>query len=163
MTKYTVTMTERGGIMAAGYMVRTDMRNAATDCPALWNAKFGPQMAAFPADPSHLNESYGISTNTDFKTGAFDYWAAMPLAPGATTPPGMKTIEIPAGIYGVCALPGLEDIGPAYEFLEKEWLPSQKEYDFDTANGMFYELYGPDYLTEGKLAIYCKLAPRENL
>lgn len=161
MAKYGVTVVERGGITAAGYMVRTDMQRASTDCPALWSEKFGPEMAAFPADPNFPHESYGISANTDFETGAFDYWAAMPLAPGATPPRGMRTIAIPGGTYCVCALPGLADIGPAFEFLEKEWLPGQKEYDFDEAGGMFYELYGPDYMTEGKLAIYCKLTPRK--
>lgn len=161
MTKYPVGVKERGQITAAGYMVRTDMQRAMTDCPALWEKKFGPEMEAFPADPAFPHESYGISTNTDMENGAFDYWAAMPLAPGATPPKGMRTIDIPAGIYCVCALPGLADIGPAFEFLEKEWLPGQKKYDFDMASGMFYELYGLDYMTEGKLTIYCKLTPRK--
>lgn len=153
---FQVEIVERPAILAAGFKTRTSMAKASVDCGALWSDKFGPVMCAFPADPAFPNESYGISTVVDQAAGVFDYWAVMPLKPGSDTPEGMETVELPAGSYAVCPLGSLAEITPAFDYIYQKWAPAQTKYALDMA-APFYELYRDDYMTTGKLSIYCRL------
>lgn len=139
-----------------GFKIRTDMQHTSVDCPKLWMEKFGPIMCSLPADPAYPGQSYGLSTNADTATGAFDYWATMPLAPDAEIPAGMESVILPAGEYLVCDLETLADIGPAFGAVYEEWLPSQTDYKLDML-APFFELYGPQYLKNGRLSIGCRL------
>lgn len=154
MANFTVNIVERPVLKTAGLKVRTTMQKASVDCPALWEKEFGPQMWSFPVDPAFPNASFGVSIMLDSDT--FDYWAVMPIAPGAPVPAGMDRLEIPGGLYAECAIASLAELGEAYTFIYMNWGPAQKKYALNM-QGASYELYTNEFMTTGKLTIYCPL------
>ena len=154
MAELTVSIVDRPEIKTAGLKVRTTMAKASQDCPSIWQNDFGPRMEAFPADPAFPNQSYGLSIMLDSET--FDYWAVMPLAPGADVPEGMDTITIPGGKYAECHLESLAQLGEAYTYIYGPWAAGQSGYGMNM-QGICYELYTDEYMKTGKLSIYCPL------
>lgn len=148
---YSVKMAERPAEALVGIKVTTDMARSATDCPRLWREVFGPRMPEVKFDGEM--RSFGVSVVTDPKTGAFDYWAAMPLAKGAPTPDGMATLALPGGLYAECAVESLAALAGAYQYVYSEWAPSQKRYQLDMARPC-YEYYPADYLRTQRFRLY---------
>lgn len=157
MSKFTVTVVERPTVKTAGVKVRTTMNKAMRDCPALWEKEFGPRMDSFPVDPKFAGQSFGVSIMVDNE--AFDYWAVMPIDPAAPLPEGMDYLQIPGGLYAECHLASLAELGDAYTHLYMEWGPGQEKYAVNM-QGAGYELYTCDYLTSGKLSLYCPLVEK---
>lgn len=148
---YTVTIVDRPAETLAGLKVATDMERASIDCPKLWEKDFGPRMCEFKLEGEP--RSYGVSCVTDLKTGAFDYWAAMPIADPADIPPGMATVDLPAGPYAECAIPSLEALSEAYTYIYSRWLPQQPGYEAANEHPS-YELYMDDFMETGRLILY---------
>ena len=149
-----VKIVERPGVKTAGIKVRTTMDKAGSDCLKLWEKDFGPQMARFPADPAHPNESYGVSVMVD--SDSFDYWAVMPIAAGTPVPAGMDIFEIPGGLYAEYPVDSLEKLPESFTYLYMHWAPQQERYTVNM-QGVGYELYTQEYLNTGALTIYCPL------
>lgn len=154
MSEFQVTVTERPEIRSAGVKVRTTMQKAGQDCPELWEKRFGPVMASFPADPAHANESYGVSVMVDDEN--FDYWATMPLRPDAQPPEDMDILTIPGGFYARCEVPSLAKLGDAFTYIYGEWAAGQDKYTLNL-QGVGYELYTCEFMQTGKLTIFCAL------
>lgn len=156
MPQFDITIVSRPAIICAGDKVVTTMKNASIACPALWE-KFGPRMCSAPANPEFPDESYGASVMLN--ENDFEYWAVMPLAPGAEVPQGMEKITLPAGEYAHCSLPSLKELGDAYTYIYGDWAKTRKDYGLDM-QGVSYELYRSDFMKTGKLAIYCPLVKK---
>lgn len=154
MAAFQINIVERPALKTAGLMVATTMQNASVDCPTLWEKDFGPRMESFPADPAHLNESYGVSVMTGECT--FDYWAVMPLKPGAAVPEGMRNFDIAGGVYAECHLNSLAELSGAFTYIYMDWAATQKKHALNM-QGVSYELYTCEYLESGKLTVYCPL------
>lgn len=153
MSKFDIAIVNRPVTDCAGIMVKTSMEKASVDCPALWES-FGPRMCEVSANPEFPDQSFGASVMTS--ESGFDYWALMPLAPGAAVPEGMKTFTLPAGDYAECRLGSLKEMGDAYKYIYTEWPSSQEKYGLDMG-GVSYEGYTSDYMKTGELVIYCPL------
>ena len=154
MATFTVTVVERPAVRTAGLKVRTSMAKASQDCPAIWQNEFGPRMESFPADPAHPGQSYGASIMLDSEN--FDYWAVMPIAPGAQVPEGMDILEIPGGLYAECKLLSLKELGDAYTYIYGDWIKEQGKYALNMQAACL-ELYTWDFMKTGELTIYCPL------
>ncbi len=154
MTQLDVRIEDRPAIRCAGLKVRTTMQKASIDCPAIWQNSFGPRMDSFPADPQYPQQSYGASVMVD--SDSFDYWALMPLAPGADVPDGMDVFTLPAGPYATTQVAGLDKLGDAFTYVYGAWIADQKNYTLNM-QGVGYELYTYDFMTTGELSIYCPL------
>lgn len=152
MPEFSVKIVERPAIRAAGFKVATTMEKAGVDCPEIWSKTFAPHMESFPADPARRHESFGVSAMTS--ESDFDYWAVMPLAPGANVPGGMAEITIQGGVYAECPVKSLEELGAAFNHVYTTWPQSQKEYAPDFQKPC-YELYTDDFMKNGNLVIYC--------
>ena len=157
MAQFSIAIENRPEIRCAGLKVRTTMQKASVDCPAIWSDKFGPRMDSFPADPAFPDQSYGASVMLDSDT--FDYWALMPLAPGADVPEGMDVFTLPAGPYAEAKLANLSELGDAYTYIYGEWAAGQEKYAL-SMQGVSYELYTCDFISTGKLAVYCPLTEK---
>jgi AraC family transcriptional regulator len=154
MPEFTVTIVERPRLRTAGLKVRTTMGKASEDCPRLWTEEFEPRMADFPADPAYAGQSYGVSVMVD--ADSFDYWAVMPLAPGAALPEGMAELDIPGGFYAECPIGSLAELPDAFTHIYSEWGGKQEGYALDM-NGIGYELYTCEFMKTGALTLYCAL------
>ena len=108
-----------------GMVVRTDMQKASTECPAIWEV-FEQRIASLP-NSENINEAYGVSLMIG-GDGTFDYWAAAETPADAAVPEGMKTIELPAGLYACTFAPNLEGIEAVYKEMYTEWPQQQSEY-----------------------------------
>lgn len=154
MAQFPITVVDRPEIRCAGMKVRTTMQKASVDCPAIWQNQFGPLMDSFPADPAYPGQSYGASVMID--SDNFDYWALMPLAPGADIPGGMDVFTLPGGPYAEANLANLAELGDAYTYIYGEWGGAQDKYTLNM-QGVGYELYTFDFCSTGKLIVYCPL------
>ena len=154
MQQFSVAIVTRPTIKTAGLAVRTTMQLAAVDCPHLWEKEFGPRMMDFPVNPELPGQSYGVSVMVDEVT--FDYWAVMPIAPGATVPEDMDVLTLAGGLYAECHINSLEQLKDAYAYIYMDWPTTQARYALDMT-GASYELYTADWLTSGKLTVYCPL------
>lgn len=157
MAQFAVTVVERPAVKTAGLKVRTSMAKASQDCPRIWEQEFGPRMESFPADPQQAGQSYGVSIMLDSET--FDYWAVMPIAPGADVPEGMDILEIPGGLYVECHLDSLAQLGDAYTYIYTAWGSTNGKYALNM-QGASLELYTCEYLNSGKLTIYCPVVEK---
>lgn len=157
MSKFTVAVVERPPIRTAGLKVRTSMQKAMQDCPALWEKEFGPRMESFPVDPQFADQSYGVSIMVDSE--AFDYWAVMAIDPAAQLPDGMDYLQIPGGLFVECHLASLAELGDAYTYIYMDWGKNQKKYALNM-QGASYELYTCEFMSSGKLSIYCPVVEK---
>lgn len=159
MSDFHVEIVERPEIVTAGVKVATTMEKCGVDCPALWEKNFGPRMADFPADPRYPNQSFGVSVMID--QSAFDYWAVMPLREGAAIPTGMEKLVLAGGSYAECRLNGLAELGDAYNYVYLKWAAAQEKFVLNMAEASI-ELYTSEFMTTGKLVIYCPLAAKQS-
>jgi len=120
-----VTLKEFPARHLTGMVIRTNMQQASTDCPAIWQA-FGPRLAGFP-NSADISEAYGVSflVGTD---GTFDYWVAAETLADAPVPEDMKTVELPAGLYACIHALNLEQMETTYREIYMEWSHQQSEY-----------------------------------
>lgn len=138
---FVFSVVEVGEKKLAGIKVETSMEKAARDCPDLWHT-FGPRCEAELAEIANLEGgAYGISVMTG-NEGSFTYWAAVEVFPDASLPEGMAFTTIPAGLYVRCTVPGLEQLGSAFEAMYGEWPRSQGKYAIShDPQGVCFELY----------------------
>ncbi len=146
----------------AGLCVRTNVQDAPKDCPKLWQQDFMPRLPELAWDPADafLNATFGISVMIG-EEGVFDYWAAAPLAEGASVPEGMRAIGLPGGLYAHCHVPSMDFLGHAYMALYKDWAPQQTEYEA-LMQAPCVERYTQDYLTTGGFDVYMPVAKRRS-
>ncbi|MCC8164763.1 MAG: GyrI-like domain-containing protein [Planctomycetes bacterium] len=152
MAQFTVTIVEKPTIKAAGMKVRTSMAKSHEDCPKLWSDAFGPRMMSFPADPAYPEQSFGISVMVD--EDVFDYWAVMPLAPGAAVPEGMEARDVPGGLYACISGVTLAVLGEVYSYIYMKWPGEQSEYTLDYSRPGL-EAYHHDFCQTQLLDILC--------
>ena len=148
---FSITVVSRPALTLAGMCVRTNMATAFSDCSRLWHETFGPRMGEFSAVCA--KESYGISWLVDEASGAFDYWAAVPVPADFPAPSGMALTTLPGGLYAHTPVPTLDVLSQAYTAIFEAWLPAQKAYE---ANGeaASYELYPETFLQTGALELF---------
>jgi len=139
-----VELEERPPLTLVGIKTRTNMESALTDCPRHWE-EFMPRMSELAAGPAG---SYGVSFMVN--ETEFDYWAALPLKPGAPVPPGLAGLDVPGGLYASCRLLSLENMSQAYERLYSQPLPGYEA----RLDAPCYEFYPPDFQGSGPLTIY---------
>lgn len=154
--KYQVQVVEQPAYQVVGLKVRTSMDRAMADCSQLWERDFGPRMPEVATFPGL---SFGASLLVDPKTGAFDYWAALPYRPGDPIPEGMALLDLPAGLYAACHLKSLEKLTGVYEYIYMVWGPGAG-YDF-LEDVPSYETYPADHLETGCLSVYMPLKVKE--
>ena len=152
-----ITVVARQAIPIVGLHIRTTMNTAPRDCAKLWREEFGPRMSEFSS--CCTGESYGASWVVDEKTGAFDYWAAVPVPEEFPIPDGMARATLPAGLYAELAVPSLAVLADAYTRIFTSWLPQQRAYILNE-RAPSYELYPADFLQTGALVLYFPVAAR---
>ena len=132
----------------AGMRVRTSMGKAFEECPKLWE-KFGPRMHEFGIRPGEefQGESFGASTMVDMDNDIFDYWAMLPYPASKELPEGMERLSVASSLYAACTVSSLAELGPAYEYIYRQWLPNQGEYVFRCAP--CFEHYDERFLENG--------------
>ena len=108
-----------------GMVIRTNMQNAWTDCPAIWQT-FAPRLASFP-NSAAITEAYGLSIMVS-DDGTFDYWVAAETLADAPVPEDMKTVELPAGLYASVFAPNLQQMEAVYQEMYTEWSQQQSEF-----------------------------------
>ena len=153
MSQYQVTVVECPARHLTGMKVRTTMSKAQQDCSGLWYS-FGPRIGELLSADSGCPGSYGISVMLSAED--FDYWAAVETAASIAVPAGMATIDLPAGWYAKCTVPGLEKIGEGYTWLYETWPQSQGEYTYDERAACF-ELYPANWQPTEAFEIYMPL------
>ncbi|MDL2306911.1 GyrI-like domain-containing protein [Desulfovibrio sp. OttesenSCG-928-C06] len=118
----------------AGIRVRTTMGKAFMECPQLWE-RFCPRMGELLGKPGEicLSESFGASTMVDMDNDIFDYWAMLPYPASKELPQGMERLNVASSTYAACTVPSLAQLGDAYEYIYRKWLPNQNEYVFRCA------------------------------
>ncbi len=121
---FEITVVELPAKHLIGMSVRTDMRKAQTDCPAVWQT-FGPRIAGIPGRDGAGQGAYGVSFMLN--ENDFDYRAAVEAAPGTTVPDGMAAFEIPSGRYARCGVASFEQLGEAYMYVYGQWAPGQSD------------------------------------
>lgn len=87
----------REAVTVAGLAGRYDQQSKAA-IPSLWD-RLVP-LLPLPGQRSDW-ATYGAVWDTDAGTGTFGYIAGAALAPGAAVPPGLDTLELPAGPHAV--------------------------------------------------------------
>lgn len=85
--------------------------------------------------------SFGICAE-EKGSGLIDYVAGLPVKQLADIPQGMVGREVPAQTYVVMPAHGLEDIGPTYNRILKEWMPTS---GYQPADGPDFEYYPEDF------------------
>lgn len=133
-----------------GMKLATSMQKAQTDCPALWQA-FGPRIIEIPSCESGCKGSFGVSVMLN--ENEFEYWAAVEAAPGTAIPDGMASMEISAGHYVKCTVPGVENLGAAFMYVYGRWAAEQSEYVLNM-HAPGFELYPPDWRLNDSFEIY---------
>ncbi|MDL2209974.1 GyrI-like domain-containing protein [Desulfovibrio sp. OttesenSCG-928-O18] len=148
---FSITVVSRPALSLVGMCVRTTMIDAPVDCSRLWHETFAPRMGEFST--CCADESYGISRVVDEATGAFDYWAAVPVPEDFPVPAGMAPATLPAGLYAHTHVPSLDMLHQAYTAIFKTWLPSQKAYTVNI-EAPSYERYPAEYLKTGTFELF---------
>lgn len=139
-----IELEERPPCRLAGRRVRTNLAAAGADCPRLWET-FTPRMAEMASWPG---ESYGVSVMVD--ENEFDYWAALPLRPGDSLPPGLEVLDLPGGLFARRRLSDLGELPRAYEDFYGRPLPGC-EPRCDAAS---FELYPADHAQSGLFSLH---------
>lgn len=147
---FEITVVELPAKHLIGMSVRTDMRKAQTDCPAVWQT-FGPRIAGIPGRDGAGQGAYGVSFMLN--ENDFDYRAAVEAAPGTTVPDGMAAFEIPSGRYARCGVASFEQLGEAYMYVYGQWAPGQSEYALNMQAPCF-ELYPPNWSPGDAFEVY---------
>jgi predicted transcriptional regulator YdeE/DNA-binding transcriptional MerR regulator len=94
-------------------------------------------------DIQHTTESevsYGVCL--DAVGGGMDYIAGVPVTELSDIPTDMVGMEIPAQDYVVFPSEGLDQIGPTYQRILKEWLPKS---DYEAAGTPDFEYYPSEF------------------
>ncbi|MDR1519769.1 MAG: diguanylate cyclase [Planctomycetota bacterium] len=139
-----------------GIKTSTTLNNARLDCPALLESFLHSRMRLCPMNREA--RSYGVVFITNFVTGNFDYWAAMPLAGRLQPPPGLSRLEIPAGLYALHQVKTNIDFTDVYDYLYGPWISSLKDYRLDLTRPSF-ELYTDESHDKGFVTIHIPVLP----
>ena len=152
---FKVSIRKYPSLKLVGVSVPTDMSKAAADCPNLWEKVFVPRMGEISGKASgeFQGPSYGLSVCTDPESGAFTYWAALPVPDGLVLPKDMNIVEVPAGTYAYCHVPSLNKLASAYRTMYTVWGPSSREYALNLQVPCF-EVYDKAFHESGELGLY---------
>lgn len=156
MGKYAVTVVDLPVKHLVGVRKRSNMAQAGTDCPALWQ-NFGPRIDAFMAKGGSCLGAYGVSVMVD--AASFDYWAAIETAPADAPPEGTERIDLPAGRYAVCRVPNLQALGEVYMFVYQEWSKEQSAYTVHCMAPSF-EAYPKDWQMTDAFDVFIPVVAR---
>lgn len=108
----------------------------------VWQELF-PRLREIRYMDTSKNVSYGVcSPNPE---GLIDYIAAFPVTRLSEIPEGMVGKEVPPQTYVVMESRGIEDIGPTYQRILHEWMPSS---GYQPADGPDFELYTDEFNPE---------------
>jgi len=146
--EFKINVVEREAYHTVGLKVRTTMAQAHPDAVKLWRDEFGPRIPEIQGFPTF---SFGSSIMVDEER--FDYWATMPLPPGAPIPAGMEILDLPAGLYAECHLNSLDELAEAYMYMYQTGL-ANSEYEYAAFNAASYEFYPADFMQTGHLTLY---------
>lgn len=83
--------------------------------------------------------------------GVFHYIAAVPVSELTELPDGMTGKEIPAQKYAMVEAHGIGEIGQAYDFIIKQWLPTS---GYQAVNAPDFELYPESFRDNSKDPLY---------
>lgn len=127
-------------IKTAGATIETNMERAMQDCPGLWYSFAARMFSELPqyAEIAEKASTYGISKMIDEQR--FYYSASIEVTSVRELPDGIKVITIPAGLYVMCTVPSLAQLGDAYNALYMQWPEQQTEYAPDM-QGVSVEKY----------------------
>ncbi len=115
-------------------------KNEHGEITRLWG-EFMPRFSEIKQLKPGAEVSYGIcSPNPE---GLIDYIAALPVSHLTGIPEGMVGKEVPAQTYVVFESHGIEDIGPTYQSILKEWLPNS---DYQPGDGPDFEFYTREFI-----------------
>ena len=146
-----VTVVSRKAFTAAGLKVSTNMENAQADCSSIWLDQFVPVIWDIQKK-FQATEAFGISVMTDYKTGAFDYWAAFAMPDAQPVPKPLKQLEVLGGLFLEVFIPNKDVFSATYKYIYNKWFSSQTEYTM--SNAPCYELYQHDYVKTGECWLY---------
>jgi len=150
--KYEVSIVELPAKQLVGICERMNMADAKEKCPAMWEALWLRREEVADVIESY---AYGASANME-ESGAFDYWATLPVSATANIPSGMKCLTLRAGKYAKCST-DLASIEMAYQFLYGEWRESEKEHSVDFTAACF-ERYANDWQENDTFELYVPLS-----
>lgn len=119
----------------------------------MWQ-NFIPRMKEIKHFTNVLGEaSFGIChmPQEPMEPGAFHYIAALPVSELTELPEGMVGKEIPAQTYAMVEAHGIGEIGQAYDFIIKQWLPTS---GYQAVNAPDFELYPESFRDNSKDLLY---------
>ncbi|MCX5973179.1 MAG: MerR family transcriptional regulator [Coprothermobacterota bacterium] len=137
-------------------------KNEHEEISRMWQ-NFMPRMEEIKHFTNALGEvSFGIcyTPQEPIEPGDFHYIAALPVSELTDIPEGMVGKEIPAQTYAMVEAHGIGEIGQAYDFIIKQWLPTS---GYQAVNAPDFELYPESFRDNGKdpLYIYFPIQKRE--
>ncbi len=115
-------------------------KNENNEISRMWD-RFIPRIQEIHHLADGPEVSYGVCAE-EKGSGLIDYVAGLPVKQLADIPHGMVGREVPAQTYVVMPAHGLEDIGPTYNRILKEWMPTS---GYQPAEGPDFEYYPEDF------------------
>jgi AraC family transcriptional regulator len=85
------------------------------------------------------------------EAGEFEYLASLPVTTLGDIPQGMVGWEVPAQTYAMVEAHGIGEIGQAYDFIIKQWLPTSS---YQAVNAPDFELYPESFRDNSKDLLY---------
>lgn len=125
--------------------LRYEGKNEQGEISRLW-VDFSPRVKEIPnltLDPEYGDVAYGVCSCIEgAEPEVFEYIASLPVSSLETIPQGMVGKVVPEQTYAVMEARGLKEIGPTYDHIIKQWLPSS---DYLPGDGPDFELYPENY------------------
>lgn len=139
-----------------GIGVNTGHATAMQDCPALWK-QFVQLLQLNKAPEGSFTNSYGVSAMTSDDPTKFYYFAGVETLPPSADIKDFTTFDLPGGLYAVCLVPSIQQLGEVFSFIYKgSWLPVDAEYQLDMRQPCI-EFYTPAYMSDGSFYVYAPL------
>jgi AraC family transcriptional regulator len=114
-------------------------KNENNEIPRMWEA-LNPRVGEIKHRVDN-DVAYGISTNLDEQSGAFDYIAGFAVGRTEEIPDGMVHFQVPGGKYAVFRT-SLPRLGETFLYAYRTWVPRS---GYELAGGPDFELYDEEF------------------